>query len=171
MTEFERSIKGLEPQEFVTEANVDEAIKTWLPTRKEKSPIKDEYLPVLKRLMIEIIIPSMDRDRHIREEERILGNRITDERKLYEEITEVLPGRVRGVFYRTAKSISVRLVDSIMEAHRNDKFREHPGYVKGDPVATDKTRGASGVGGRSSYDMDPDMNPNGYARGIGDQSI
>lgn len=166
MSESEKSIKGLEPHEFVSEANVDDAIEAWVPTRTEKSPIKDELLPVLKRLMREIVIPSMDRNRQIRDEERVLGNRITDERKLYEEITKVLPSRVRGVFYRTAKSISVRLVDSIMEAHRNDEFKKHPGYVKGDPDATDWRRGVSGVGGSSSYTMDSDMNPRGYAQGL-----
>ncbi len=159
------SIKGLKPKDFVSEARVDAAIAEWLPTRKPKSPIKDELVPILRRLMTELIIPSMDRDRHVRDEDEIFGNADTDRKKLYREITSDL-GQARGVFYRTAKTVSIRLVDTIMEEHRNDKWREHKAFRPGDPEHTDPRRGVSGVGGSGSSWMDPAMHPNGYDQGI-----
>lgn len=155
------SIKGLLPKEFVTPEMVDKAINNWVLNRSAKSPINDEMLPQLRRLMVEIVIPLMDNDRHVRDEERFLTDTKTDERNHYLEITRGIVGKTRGVLYRTARSISVKLVDQVMEAHRNDQFKSHPAYRKGDPEATDPARGVSGVRARSSYPMDPDMNPKG----------
>lgn len=158
--------KVLKPEDLITEEMVDKAINSWLLKNPKQKTLTADNAPVLKRLMKELVFPLMDRSGSIVDEDSILGNRITSERNLYLEITKGLPGGIRGRVYKISKTIAQGLFDGVMTEVRKNKFNVHPGFMKGDPEHTSIDRGISGIGGRSSYTMDSDMNPNGYAQGL-----
>ncbi len=161
-----KDAKVLRPEDLITDRMMDDAINSWLLKNPNQKTLTPDNTPVLKRLMKELVFPLMDRSGNVVDEESVLGNRITSERNLYLEITKGVSGATRGRFYKISKTITQGLFDGVMAEVRKNKFRTHPGFVKGDPEHTDTGRGISGVGGRSSYTMDSDMNPNGYAQGL-----
>lgn len=156
------SPRRLRPIDLVSEAHLDEAISEWRQDRERnrKNPWLEDRLQVVRRLALELIIPSFSENLGTEMRWLIKGS---NESKKYGEIMEGLEGHARMATSKAAMAISMHLSERLLSDHTR-KLSEDLGNrsVPGDPEHTDPRRGLAGIrGGTDPSWMDPTSNRKG----------
>jgi len=161
---MERQSIIVKPSDLLTPAKIDSAVSKWIETKRgPKSPLTDEYIPSLNKLLVELVIPSMNSGRNF--DLRITGRELTDQKMLYDKIVGDLPRGVKNILLKTAKVIAVSAFNEAMKAQK-ESFAPLTGNVPGDAELTERMGRITGGARYSNWDAGASVD--GYDQGLGD---